>query len=122
MEDAPELYIEGQHNLIFSERFRNLNSSRGLMDAFEHKSMIMNLLDSTVKADGIQIFIGIENELESLQDCTMVKAQYSDQSNVLGTIGVIGPTNMDYQTVIPVVDFTARILSQTITQQSSSCD
>jgi heat-inducible transcriptional repressor len=52
----------------------------------------------------------------------MVKAQYSDQNNVLGTIGVIGPTNMDYQTVIPVVDFTARILSQTITQQSSSCD
>jgi heat-inducible transcriptional repressor len=92
------------------------------MDAFEHKSMIMNLLDSTVEADGIQIYIGIENELESLQDCTMVKAQYSDQNNVLGTIGVIGPTNMDYQTVIPVVDFTARILSQTITQQSSSCD
>ena len=122
LEDAPEVYIEGQHNLIFSERFRNLNSARGLMDAFEHKSMIMNLLDSAVEADGIQIYIGIENELESFQDCTMVKAQYSDQNNVLGTIGVIGPTNMDYQTVIPVVDFTARILSQTITQQSSSCD
>ena len=84
--------------------------------------MIMYLLDSTVEAVGIQIYIGVENELESLQDCTMVKAQYSDQNNVLGTIGVIGPTNMDYQTVIPVVDFTARILSQTITKQSSSCD
>jgi heat-inducible transcriptional repressor len=118
-EEQPDIYIEGQHNIFLSNRFHGIDSARELMDTFDHKSIIVDLLDSTLEAEGVQIYIGVENELRSLQDYTMVTAHYSVDNNVLGSIGVIGPTNMDYQTVIPVVDYTARVLSDAITKQSS---
>jgi heat-inducible transcriptional repressor len=117
--DQPEvLYMEGQFNLLKNERLRDSQSAQQLMDAFEHKSAIMSILDDTLNADGVKIFIGIENETEGLQECSLVTANYQNENNILGSIGVIGPTSMNYQQIIPVVDYTAKILSKAISEQA----
>ena len=72
----------------------------------------------TMGNQGTRIFIGLENELSGLQECSLITACYGNKHNMLGTIGVIGPTSMDYRRIIPVVDYTAKIVSQTITSQS----
>ena len=66
----------------------------------------------------INIFIGIENNLKQLQGCSLITASYRNNQNVLGSIGVVGPTSMDYKRIITMVDYTAKILSKTITEQS----
>ncbi len=118
LDEREEMFMEGQFNLLKNERFQSTEVVQHLMDAFEHKSMIMDVLDHTVRAEGVQLYIGVENESESLRDCTLVAANYRNDNNVLGTIGVIGPTSMNYQQIIPVVDYTAKILSQAISEQA----
>jgi len=116
--DSPEVYMEGQMNLLFGERSRNSTNTQSLMDLFEHKNTIMEILDHTIEADGVGVFIGVENQYEGLKDCSMIVAHYKNEHNILGCIGVIGPTCMDYKNIIPVVDYTAKILSQAITEHS----
>ena len=116
--DPPELYMDGHLNLLMSAAFGSRNDLRGLMGTFDQKSRIMEVLDHTMNAEGVRIYIGIENDHEGLKDCTLVTANYRNENNVLGTLGVIGPTHMDYQRIIPVVDYTSKILSQAITRHS----
>jgi heat-inducible transcriptional repressor len=66
----------------------------------------------------VQIFIGMENQQAALQDCSVVTSQYGDSNNLLGAIGVIGPTRMDYPRVIPIIDYTAKVLSQAVANLS----
>ena len=87
-----------------------------LLKALEEKIAIINILDQTVVASGVQIYIGMENESEELQDCALITAQYGSENNFLGAIGVIGPTHMNYPRVIPIIDYTAKILSQALSQ------
>lgn len=117
IEDPPKLYMEGQFNLLLSEQFEQ-NTVKSLLDAFEHKSVIMDILDHTVEAEGIQIYIGVETQHEEFKDCALITANYGNEHNVLGTLGVIGPTCMNYQRIIPVVDYTAKILTQAISERS----
>ena len=116
--DPPELYMDGHLNLLMSKAFGDHNDLRGLMSTFERKGQIMEVLDSTMQADGVRIYIGVENTHEGLRDCTLVTANYRNENNILGTLGVIGPIHMDYQRIIPVVDYTSKILSQAITRHS----
>ena len=117
--DQPvELFIEGQTNLLMNQRLHEEESKNSLIRAFEQKSAIMEILDQTMENHGTRIFIGLENELSGLQECSLITACYGNKHNMLGTIGVIGPISMDYRRIIPVVDYTAKIVSQTIASQS----
>jgi heat-inducible transcriptional repressor len=113
-----EMLIDGQMNLLLDSHFHEQSSVRSLIDAFEQKSEIMKILDDSMKHKGVHIFIGIENDLKQLQDCSLITASYRNNQNVLGSIGVVGPTSMDYKRIISMVDYTAKILSKTITEQS----
>ncbi|MDE0792956.1 MAG: heat-inducible transcriptional repressor HrcA [SAR324 cluster bacterium] len=113
-----EMLIDGQMNLLLDSHFHEQSSVRSLIDAFEQKSAIMKILDDSMKHKGVHIFIGIENDLKQLQDCSLITASYRNNQNVLGSIGVVGPTSMDYKRIISMVDYTAKILSKTITEQS----
>ncbi|MGD0623902.1 MAG: heat-inducible transcriptional repressor HrcA [Thermodesulfobacteriota bacterium] len=114
LEDEAEgdVYIEGQTNIIQSPEFADQEKMRALLLAFEEKTKIVKLLDKALSAHGIQIFIGAENEFNEMRDCSVIAAPYSKENFTLGTLGVIGPMRMDYSIIIPIVDYTARIVGQ----------
>lgn len=116
MDEPPEVYVQGGLNMLLHSNIEQQNYIRQILEAVEQKSLIMNILDSTLGAEGIRIFIGVENKADELKECSIVTAHYKDENNVLGMIGVIGPTCMDYKRIIPVVDYTAKILSQVIAE------
>ncbi|MGE5252934.1 MAG: heat-inducible transcriptional repressor HrcA [Planctomycetaceae bacterium] len=111
-EGGGDLFIEGKTNMMQSPEFADMEKMRGLLQAFEEKTRIVKLLDKALSAQGIQIFIGAENELNEMINCSVVAAPYSRENYTLGTLGVIGPTRMDYSNIIPVVDYTARIVGR----------
>jgi len=111
-EGEGDLFIEGKTNIMQSPEFADMEKMRGLLEAFEEKTKIVKLLDKALSAQGIQIFIGAENELNEMMHCSVVAAPYSRENYTLGILGVIGPTRMDYSNIIPVVDYTARIVGQ----------
>lgn len=87
---------------------------RHLFEAFNQKQGIMHLLDRCLEADGVQIFIGEESGYDALDHCSLVTAPYTVNDQVIGVLGVIGPTRMSYDRVIPLVDVTARILGSAL--------
>ncbi len=111
-EEEGDLYIEGKTNLLKFPEFADLEKMRAILETFEEKTKIVKLLDKALNAHGIQIFIGAENEYSEMKDCSLIAAPYSKENFTLGTLGVIGPMRMDYSTIIPIVDYTARILSK----------
>lgn len=118
IDTPPELYMEGQIGLLLSSRFKKQDTIKSLIGALEEKSNIIEIVDNTLAADRIQIFIGVENKYEGLQECSMITAGYGLENNVLGMVGVIGPTYMDYQRIIPVVDYTAKILTASLSEHA----
>jgi heat-inducible transcriptional repressor len=95
----------------------SLEQLRKLFDAFTEKREILHLLDQFQHAEGVQIFIGEESGYQLLNGCSVVTAPYQVNEKVVGVLGVIGPTRMDYQRVIPVVDVTAKILGAALKSQ-----
>ena len=116
MADAAESYvISGERNLLDShELASNIARLRELFELFERKTLLMSILDSSTRAQGVQIFIGGESGIASLDECSVVTAPYEVDGQVVGTVGVIGPTRMAYETVIPIVDITAKLLSSAL--------
>ncbi|WP_255990549.1 heat-inducible transcriptional repressor HrcA [Chitinolyticbacter albus] len=114
--DATEhILVSGEHHLLASaELSANMGRLRQLFELFERKAALLQLLESGHAADGIQIYIGGESGLAPLDDCSVVTAPYRVDGEVVGTLGVIGPTRMAYDRVIPIVDVTARLLSNTL--------
>jgi heat-inducible transcriptional repressor len=102
--------MAGQTNLMEFHELCDVEKLRKLFDAFSAKRDMLHLLDQCVHGEGIQIFIGDESGYEMLDECSMVTAPYSVDGQVLGVLGVIGPTRMAYDRVIPIVDATARLL------------
>jgi heat-inducible transcriptional repressor len=109
--------MAGQTNLMEFEELCGIDNLRRLFDAFNQKRDILQLLDQCVRSDGIQIFIGDESGYQMLDECSMVTAPYSADGEVLGVLGVIGPTRMAYDRVIPIVDATARLLGAALNQK-----
>lgn len=109
--------IAGQTNLMEFHELCDIENLRNLFDAFSQKRDILHLLDQCIRGDGIQIFIGEESGYKMLDECSMVTAPYSVDGEVLGVLGVIGPTRMAYERVIPIVDATARILGAALNQK-----
>lgn len=110
-ESEEDCMIAGQTNLMEFAELSGLDQLRKLFDAFTEKREILHLLDQFQNADGVQIFIGEESGYQLLNGCSIVTAPYQVNEEMVGMLGVIGPTRMNYERVIPVVDITAKILS-----------
>ena len=108
--------LEGQTNLMSYEEMGNVDKLKRLFDAFNQKRDILQLLDQSLQADGVQLFIGSESGYEVLDECSVVASPYTVDGEVLGVLGVIGPTRMAYDRVIPIVDVTAQLLGASLNQ------
>ncbi|MDQ6621014.1 MAG: heat-inducible transcriptional repressor HrcA [Pseudomonadota bacterium] len=118
LKENEALVVTGERNLLNAgDLASNMDRLRKLFDLFEQKTSLIHLLDASQKAAGVQIYIGDESGLGPLDDCSLVTASYERDGQVIGTLGVIGPTRMAYERVIPIVDITARLLSNALTQQ-----
>ena len=105
-----DFVMAGQTNLMGFQELCDIDKLRKLFDAFNTKRDMLHLLDQCIHSEGIQIFIGNESGYRMLDECSMVTAPYSVDGRILGVLGVIGPTRMAYDRVIPIVDVTARLL------------
>jgi len=115
-ERKDDCYIAGQTNLMEFGELASMERLRQLFEAFNQKREILHLLDRCIAANGVQIFIGEESGYALLDDCSVVTRAYRVEGEVVGVLGVIGPTRMDYQRVIPIVDVTARLLAAALRQ------
>ncbi len=109
-DDTPDVVVTGQTNLLDFDELAHMGRIRKLFDAFTEKQEILHLLDRSSQAEGVQLFIGEESGYEALKRCSLVSASYGADDKVVGVLGVIGPTRMAYDRVIPIVDITARLL------------
>jgi heat-inducible transcriptional repressor len=109
-----EYVIAGETNLMEFAELSNVEKLRRLFDAFTSKRDILHLLDQSLRADGVQIFIGQESGYQILDDISLVTAPYALDNETVGVLGVIGPTRMAYDRVIPIVDLTARLLGSAL--------
>jgi heat-inducible transcriptional repressor len=116
-ENRMEYVIAGETNLMGAGELSSVDKLRRLFEAFNEKRDILNLLDHSLRADGVQIFIGQESGYRILDDISVVTAPYSADNEVVGVIGVIGPTRMAYERVIPIVDVTAKILGAALARR-----
>ncbi len=108
--DQEQVVFAGQTNLMGFRELCEVDKLRHLFEAFTQKREILHLLDQCVNAEGVQIFIGEESGYNVLDECSVVTAPYSVDGKIVGVLGVIGPTRMAYDRVIPIVDTTARLL------------
>jgi heat-inducible transcriptional repressor len=108
-----EYVIAGETNLMGFAELSNVDKLKRLFEAFNEKRDILHLLDQSLKAEGVQIFIGQESGYQ-LDDCSVVTAPYSSGDGIVGVVGVIGPTRMAYERVIPIVDLTAKVLGSAL--------
>jgi len=109
-----DMVIAGETNLMGFAELSNVDRLRRLFEAFNEKRDILHLLDQSLHADGVQIFIGHESGFRILDECSVVVAPYTQDDRVVGVLGVIGPTRMAYERVIPVVDVAARMLGSAL--------
>ena len=114
-EHPDDCILSGENNLLDSEDLSsNIAQLRELFRLFEQKTSLMQLLELSHEAEGVQIFIGSESGIEPLDGCSVVSAPYEVDGQIVGSVGVIGPTRMAYERVIPIVDITARLLSSAL--------
>jgi heat-inducible transcriptional repressor len=113
-----EYVMAGETNLMDFAELSNVEKLRRLFSAFNEQRDILHLLDQSLNADGVQIFIGQESGYKILDDCSVVTARYRLDEEVVGVLGVIGPTRMAYERVIPIVDITAKLLGSALNSRS----
>jgi heat-inducible transcriptional repressor len=110
--------VSGEPNLLgVNDLASDLPKLRALFDLFEHKTRLMQLLDQSGRSQGVQIFIGGDSTVVPLDEMSVVVAPYEVDGRVVGTLGVIGPTRMAYERVIPIVDITAKLLSNALSRE-----
>ncbi|MCC7249816.1 MAG: heat-inducible transcriptional repressor HrcA, partial [Lysobacter sp.] len=115
-DDAEDMLVAGQTRLIGMQDLSNLDRLRELFEAFSSKREILRVLERTLRAQGVRIFIGEETGMAPLDGVSLVTAPYGAGGRTLGVLGVIGPTRMAYERVIPVVQAAASALSEALGQ------
>jgi len=110
--------LAGETNLMEFAELSDIDTLRRLFEAFSRKRLILDLLDRSINADGVQIFIGEESGVSIFDDCSVITAPYHVDDDTIGVLGVIGPTRMAYDRVVPIVDVTARLLESALSQSS----
>jgi len=113
-QEAIEYVIAGETNLMGFAELSSVEKLKRLFEAFNEKRDMLHLLDQSLKAEGVQIFIGQESGYQILDDYSLVMAPYSSNQGVIGVLGVIGPTRMAYERVIPIVELTAKALGSAL--------
>ena len=109
-----ELFFSGETNLMDVAELCEVEKLKKLFNTFNQKRDILHLLEQAISADGIQIFIGEESGHDVLDNCSVVTSPYEVDGKILGVLGVIGPTRMHYERVIPIVDVTAKMLGSAL--------
>ncbi|MBI5479822.1 MAG: heat-inducible transcription repressor HrcA [Deltaproteobacteria bacterium] len=109
---TPDVIVDGQANLIAKDV--DVERVKALLKALEEKKLLVRLLEGTASAPGVRVFIGAELEQSEFADCSVVTARYGPDDQPVGTIGIIGPVHMNYSKVIPLVDFTAEIVTNVL--------
>jgi heat-inducible transcriptional repressor len=116
--EADGFVVAGERNLLTAgELVSSVDRLKRLFEMFERKTSLIHLLDVSQQSHGVQIYIGGESGLVPLDEMSVVTAPYEVEGRVIGTLGVIGPTRMAYERVIPIVDVTAKLLSNALDKQ-----
>ena len=114
LNEHEDLIMSGETNLLEYAELSDINKLRNLFNVFNEKTDLLKLLDGCTSADGVEIFIGSESGYSVLSDCSVVGAPYHVKGEIVGVLGVIGPTRIAYEQVIPVVDVTAKLLTSAL--------
>jgi heat-inducible transcriptional repressor len=109
-----DLLVSGQTRLMNCKELSDIEKLKTLFEAFNEKNNILHLLDKSIASEGVKIFIGAESGYNVLDDCSVVSAPYKFDNDVVGVLGVIGPKRMAYDRVIPIVDITAKLLTDAL--------
>ena len=118
VDEQERVVISGERNLLTVQDFNNdMGSLRRLFDMFEQKTQLMRLLDVSSRAEGVRIYIGGESKIVPFEELSIVSAPYEVDGQIVGTLGVIGPTRMPYDRMIQIVDITSRMISQALSQK-----
>ena len=117
-EQDDQVVFTGQIHLLDYAELSSVEKLRSLFEAFTEKRDLLTLLDTCISAQGVQIFIGQESGHKVLDDCSVVTAPYDVGGQVVGVLGVIGPTRMAYERIIPVVDITAKLLGAALNSRN----
>jgi heat-inducible transcriptional repressor len=113
-----QLVVSGERNLLAVQDFSNdMGSLRKLFDLFEQKTQLMRLLDVSSRAEGVRIYIGGESQVVPFEELSIVSAPYEVDGQVVGTLGVIGPTRMAYERMIQIVDITSRLVGNALSHK-----
>lgn len=115
--NRPEFRLAGEMNLMDYAELSDIHKLKELFSLFNKKREVLHLLDQCLAADGIQIYIGRESGYEVFDGCSLVTSTYQHEGKTIGVLGVIGPTRMAYDRIIPVVDMTAKMLSSALNQK-----
>lgn len=116
-ENQDDYVMAGHTNLMDVAELSDVEKLKKLFNSFNQKRDILHLLEQSIQARGVQIFIGEESGYDVLDDCSIVTSPYEVDGEIMGVLGVIGPTRMEYQRVIPIVDITAKMLSSALNSQ-----
>jgi heat-inducible transcriptional repressor len=117
-QEAHDYVLSGETNLMDFSELADREHLKQLFDAFDQKRSVIHLLDQCLEADGVQIFIGEESGYQPFEQCSLVSSSYSVNDEVVGVLGVIGPTRMAYEKIIPYVDITAKLLGTALNFKS----
>ena len=117
-ETGSDYVLAGETNLMDFAELSDIETLRRLFNAFSRKRLILELMDRSIHAQGVQVFIGEESGFRILYDCSVVTAPYHIDADTIGVLGVIGPTRMAYDRVVPIVDITARLLGSALGHRS----
>jgi len=110
--DETDVFIEGRTNILSEPEFGNISMMTNLFRAFEEKAILVKLLDKCMAPRGVQISIGSESQVQQMETCSLVTSTYGCEGRIWGALGVIGPRRMNYSRIIPLVDYSARLLSE----------
>ena len=112
--ERTQVLIEGQGALFDRPEFGDAEKIRGYLNAFEEKQKLLELLEQTLLADGVRVFIGSEAALEDIRDISVISSPYKRVGSSIGSFGIVGPTRMDYRKYVPLVGFAANLLSDVL--------
>lgn len=116
-QNKDDFIMAGQTNLMEYAEMANMDKLRQLFDAFNAKRDVLHVLDQSIQAEGMQVFIGEESGYSAFEGCSVITSPYKVSEEVVGVLGVIGPTRMAYDRVIPMVDVTAKLLGSLLSSE-----
>jgi len=113
---SDELYLDGTSCLLSQPEFEGLKTARSILQVFENKNRLLEAMDEDIGEDGLRIYIGKENRLPNMQNCSMVTTSYRIKDEMIGRLGIIGPTRMAYSHLIPVVEYVSEAATRALNE------